>query len=246
LVLRPYAPRNTVERCARRLHGYFPASSDDPAALYQDILVGLLPEQGINNGEPSLHAKCIDAVSPTAGDVIIHVGAGSGYYTAILAHLAGSTGRVYAYELHQTLAQQATENLKPWPTVTVIPSSAAGAAVPNANVIYVSAGATRVPHEWLDALVVAERIVLPLTPNDRGGFMLLVTRLGQNAFAARSVSTASFIPCIGVRSDSEASALAAALDSRSPAEIRSLRREEPPDGSVWVAGDGWWLSTANP
>jgi protein-L-isoaspartate(D-aspartate) O-methyltransferase len=46
--------------------------------------VALDAGKGINNGEPFLHASWIGAVSPKASDVISHVGAGTGYYTALL------------------------------------------------------------------------------------------------------------------------------------------------------------------
>ena len=76
--------------------------------------MGLVPEKGINNGEPSLHAKCIGAAAPKVGDVVIHIGAGTGYYTAILAHLVGESGRVYAYEMEADLARRAVGNLATW------------------------------------------------------------------------------------------------------------------------------------
>ena len=66
------------------------ASTSDPKSLYQDRLVALNRAKGINNGQPSLHALCISALHPTRQDHVLHVGAGTGYYTAILAELAGS------------------------------------------------------------------------------------------------------------------------------------------------------------
>ena len=69
--------------------GYIETPSDDGALLYQDILIGLLPNRKINNGEPSLHARSLISVQVRPGDHVVHVGAGSGYYTAILAELAG-------------------------------------------------------------------------------------------------------------------------------------------------------------
>src|ERR1700730_4299648 len=64
--------------------GCMGTETDDPIVLYQDILIALAPDRGIHNGEPSLHAKSLGAALPKAGDVVIHVGAGTGYYTAIL------------------------------------------------------------------------------------------------------------------------------------------------------------------
>ena len=226
--------------------GYLDTETDDPAVLYQDILVGLVPENGINNGEPSLHAKSIGAAAPRTGEVVIHVGAGTGYYTAILAHLVGPAGRVHAYEIDPALAQRAVENLAEHTTVAIHAQSAFEGTLPSADVIYVSAGATHVPAPWLDALTRGGRLVVPLTPTERLGCMLLVTRQSDAAYAARVFSPAAFVPCIGARDEAQSRALAAALDTRSPDDIRSLRRGGEPDESVWCLGDGWWLSTAEP
>jgi protein-L-isoaspartate(D-aspartate) O-methyltransferase len=76
--------------------------------------------------------------------------------------------------------------------------------------------------------------------------MLLVTRRTRTTYAARVLSTAAFIPCVGARDDRQSKALAAALDAQSTDAIRSLRRGSEPDDTAWYIGDGWWLSTADP
>jgi protein-L-isoaspartate(D-aspartate) O-methyltransferase len=83
----------------------------DPAFLYQDVVVALEEERGINNGQPALHALCLAALSVKEGESVVHIGAGAGYYTAVLAELTGVTGKVFAYESAQSLAQSATRNL---------------------------------------------------------------------------------------------------------------------------------------
>jgi protein-L-isoaspartate(D-aspartate) O-methyltransferase len=188
----------------------------------------------------------IGMAAPQHGDEVIHAGAGTGYYTAILAHLVGRDGRVYAYEIDPVLGRRATENLAQYGSVSVRIESAVDGPLPPADVIYVSAGATHVPGAWLDALTVGGRLVMPLTPNEREGLgcMLLVTRRYGAAYEARIFSPAAFIPCIGARDEEESRALAAALTSRSPDEVRSLRRGNTPDDTAWCVGKGWWLSTA--
>src|SRR5690349_12341687 len=54
--------------------GYIPTISDDPRLVYQDILIALAPERKINNGQPSLHARCLDVASPSIGESVIHIG----------------------------------------------------------------------------------------------------------------------------------------------------------------------------
>jgi protein-L-isoaspartate(D-aspartate) O-methyltransferase len=225
-------------------NGYMGSETDDPAVLYQDIVVGIVPSRGLNNGEPSFHARCLAAAAPRPGEIATHVGAGTGYYTAILAQLVGHTGHVQAFEIDADLARQADVNLARDTNVTVHARSALEGPLPWADIIYVSAGVSHVPDMWLDALAEGGRLVLPLTPTDRVGCMLLVTRHSSTGYGARVFSTAGFIPCVGARDERQSQALAAALDARPTDEVRSLRRDNDPDETAWCVGSGWWLSTA--
>jgi protein-L-isoaspartate(D-aspartate) O-methyltransferase len=75
--------------------------------LYDDVVVGIIPERNLNNGQPSLHAWLIGNAAPKAGEHIVHVGAGVGYYTAILHRLVGRRGRITAIEFDSGLASRA-------------------------------------------------------------------------------------------------------------------------------------------
>jgi protein-L-isoaspartate(D-aspartate) O-methyltransferase len=65
----------------------------DPDHLYTDDLVGIAPERGINNGQPRLHAELLSFASIRPGEHVVHIGAGAGYYTAIMAELAARWAR---------------------------------------------------------------------------------------------------------------------------------------------------------
>src|SRR5215472_17331862 len=94
-----------------------PTPSDDPVYLYQDALVGIAPERNLNNGQPSLHALLIAASAPQPGEHVVHIGAGVGYYTAILAHMVGESGRVTAVEFDGGLAERLAANFSGQPNV---------------------------------------------------------------------------------------------------------------------------------
>lgn len=226
-------------------NGYIQAPSNDPAILYQDVVVSLGASSGqINNGQPSLHAACLAALGPIAGETGLHVGAGSGYYTAILAHLVGAEGKIEAYEIDPDLAGRAAHNLAGYSQVNVHCRSGAIEPLPNCNFIYVNAGATHPADPWLDAMAPGGRLIFPLTPGEGLGGMLLLTRGENDRFAARFLSSVMFIPCTGLRDDSLAAALSVAFRTHAIWTARSFRRNEKPDETCCFAAKTWWLSTA--
>jgi protein-L-isoaspartate(D-aspartate) O-methyltransferase len=225
--------------------GYLTTISSDPRLLYQDIVIGLATDRGINNGQPSLHARCLAACAPVAGETVVHIGAGTGYYTAVLAQLVGGNGKVFALEIQSDLAARACANLAHLSNVSVSAASATEGSLPNCDVLYVNAGATHPIPSWLDALNIGGRLIFPLTPNEGFGCMLLVTRHGDNAYAASAVTRAAFIPCIGARDEAASKSIASALERQSLKSVRSLRRDDSADQTAWCVGSGWWLSTVD-
>jgi protein-L-isoaspartate(D-aspartate) O-methyltransferase len=224
--------------------GYIETLSDDPAFLYQDVVVSLGSKESLNNGQPTLHAGCIAALAPKKGEHVVHVGAGSGYYTTLLAKLVGETGAVDAYEIEPELAQRAADNLAEFPNVTVHHRSGAEGPLPECDVIYVNAGATHPLAVWLDALRPNGRLVVPLTPAEEPGAMLLVTKQQDGAYAARFLMQVQFVPCIGARDEPAAQKLTKAFRDRNWSNVKSLHRNDEPDSTCWCSGPGWWLSTS--
>ncbi len=227
---------------------YLQTPDDDPAFLYQDTLIALDPVRGINIGEPSLHAHCLDALALRLGESVLHVGTGSGYYTAILAHLVGPAGQVHAFEIDPGLAARARRNLAELPWVDVQARSGIAEDLPNVDAVYVNAGITQPNQTWLYALLPGGRLIFPLQPEGGSGGLLLVERPaeGRSAWPARFVSHARFIACQGQQDKQTGRGLAAAFAGGGWQEVRSLRLDHGPDATCWFSGDGWWLSTAAP
>jgi len=223
--------------------GYVRTPSDDAVLLYQNVVFALKPDKRLNNGEPSLHARCLSAIAPQPGERVLQVGAGAGYYTAILATLVGSQGAVEAREIEPELIAAATRNLAGFRHVAVVGRSGIEPELPQSDVIYVCAGATAPARSWMDALSENGRLIFPLTPGqDRGG-MLLVTRRG-NGFVRACFAGLVHSLCRAQQA-AEADALRQAFSRGGEDTVKSLRlAPEHPDASCWLAGDGWWLSTA--
>ena len=216
--------------------------SDDPAVLYQDVLVPLGAGCGLNSGQPSLHAICLNALAPRRGESAVHVGAGTGYYTAVLAMLVGETGRVDAYEIEPELARQAAVNLAEFPQVAVHGRSGAEGPLPACDVLYVNAAAAEPLAVWLDALNPEGRMLFPLEPEGEAGQMLLVTRRADGSYSARFLCGVQFVACVGAQNAQAARGLHAAFRRGNWSQVRSLFRNHHPDESCWCAGNGWWLS----
>ena len=226
--------------------GYGWTPGGDPARLYQDVLVAIDERRGINNGQPSLHALCIDALALKEGETVLHIGAGAGYYTAILAHLVGPAGRVVAYEIEADIAERAKTNLAGFPQVEVRARSGVGDGLPKADAIYVNAAASHPVRVWLDALKVGGRLLFPLQAARSAGDMLLITRPERgNAWPARFLCAVVFIACEGAQDAAMGRRLDDAFRRGGAGRVRSLRFGEKPSRSDWLRGDGWALSSAS-
>lgn len=221
--------------------GRLRTASEDPAALYQDVLISLGGEPGLNNGQPSLHAMCLAALDLRRGEHVVHVGAGTGYYTAAMAMLVGETGVVDAYEIEPDLAARAAENLAEFRQVQVNGRSGAVAPLPECDAIYVSAAAAEPLAIWLDALRLKGRLLFPLAPADGTGEMLMLTSKTCEEYAVGFLGPVQFVPLIGAQDEQAGRALQAAYRRGHWRGARRLVRNSAPDESCWLAGQGWWM-----
>ena len=235
--------------------GYVATPDDDPVHVYTDSLVGLSVHQQINNGEPSLHARLLAHTAPAAGEHVLHVGAGTGYYAGILSALVGPSGQVTAVELDPYLARQAAANLAPWPQATVVAGNGGAVAFSAADVIYVNVGVTHPPDAWLDGLADGGRLVLPLTTADnftsydrkgfeRRGAVFLITRSGGD-YLAKWISPVGIFPGHGLRDAAAEQALTAAFQHGDWRKVTRLyRTDDHPADRCWLRAPGWCLAYA--
>jgi protein-L-isoaspartate(D-aspartate) O-methyltransferase len=226
------------------IDGYWTTPDADPRWLYHNVLVALDEQRGLNTGEPGLWARHFDRLEIASGSRVLQIGAGSGYFTAILAELAGPTGQVDGFEIDAALAAAAQRNLEAWPTAHVYAADASHRLEGQWDIIVAFAGATSPHGWWLDGLADRGRLLLPMTAGRQwGGFMLSVQRQA-NSFLARSAGWVGFYPCAGARTAEGEAALELALkDGQGQEAVRRLRRDpHDADGSCWLHGDGWCLS----
>ncbi len=222
--------------------------SSDPHEICHDVLVSIDDTRGLNSGLPSLWAFVFDHLKIAAGQNILQVGSGVGYFTAILAELATSKGRVIAYEIDEELARRARSNLAPYAQVAVVSGDATSAVdLPDLDIVVAFAGVTHVPEPWISKLSDSGRMALPFTGEDQFGFMLMLQRAGDK-FPIRPLVPCGFYHCSGARRRDEEMALTAALKA-ARGEIPELVQYHPGRSEIdtdraWLVTDTYWISKA--
>lgn len=231
--------------------------TDDPQHLYADVLVALERERGVNNGSPSLHAGWIAALGLRPGERVIHLGVGSGYFTAILAQLVGPDGAVIAVEVDPPLAAHAraalARALPDGPEVEVVVADATAWPRAETDCIYVSFGIAAPAPVWLDRLAPGGRLLFPLCV-PRGqitaghpwhgaeGVGLLVERT-TSGYAARALDRCGFVYADGAVAAShlDCALLEQAFRRGGWGRIRSLQRGAVDPSRCWYATKDWGL-----
>jgi len=227
---------------------WFTTPDTEPHWLYHDVLVSIDKARLLNNGMPSFWAYNLDHLDLRRGERVLQVGAGTGYYSAILAEIVGREGRVVAVEYDVDLAAKAMANLAAWPQIEVVAGDGRAHDPGAVDVIVAFAGSTHPAPLWLDRLAEGGRLMMPLTGANWWGFLLRADRRGDT-FSARSIGGVGIFPCVGGRDDAASERLQKALENVQPRHvpISALHRGEPASekhDDVWYAGPGFWLERA--
>jgi len=222
----------------------------DPARVYHNIAVAIDASRQLFNGQPATLAPWIDALELRPGARVLHVGAGTGYYTAVIAHCAGATGRVLALEADAALAARARANLAPMPWVEVRADAHATVAGEAFDAILVNAGVTHPLDAWLDALAPGGRMILPLTATMPAmgtigkGVVFLLHRDGD-AFTARLNGFVAIYSAVGIRDEALNAALGKAMmagPQRAQAVTRLRRDAHEAGAACWLHAPAFCLS----
>lgn len=221
----------------------------DPSDLYADVAVYLDQSKTLTNGNPSTLAPWLDALGLAEGGSVFHLGCGTGYYTAVMAEVVGSSGRILAAEVEAGLASQARASLSRYPNVEVVEGDGGALDIGVRDAILVNAGVTHPTRLWLDSLTVGGTLVLPMTvefgmPNVGKGLALRILR-GESGYEANFLPVPVMIySCSSVRNPDIAAEFGNQMMTGTFNTVRSLRRdahEQAP--SCWLHSAEFCLST---
>ncbi|WP_349370758.1 methyltransferase domain-containing protein [Salinarimonas sp.] len=223
----------------------------DPALAYQDALFALAPKLFLNNGQPSLHARLLDALGLFEGARVAHLGAGTGYYTAIVAELVGPSGHVLAVEHEARLAADAREALAPWPQVEVVHGDGLATDLDGVEAIYVSFAVEDYPPPWRAAIAAGARLLAPLgaralvdgAPGPWAAGAAFLIAPDAEGVAARYVSPARFVCAQGAEpvSPDHRARLARAFAEGRPSQVRGFVLGPAGERDVFFATPEWAL-----
>lgn len=151
---------------------FLPPSVRSHAGVDAPLPIG----HGVTNSQPWTVRFMLRRLAVPPGARVLDVGSGSGWTTALLAHLTGPTGSVVGVEVIPALVEFGRRNLAgfrlPWARIE--PAAPGVLGLPDAGPfdrILVSADAGSIPVELERQLAVGGRLVLPAD-----GVMWTVTR----------------------------------------------------------------------
>jgi protein-L-isoaspartate(D-aspartate) O-methyltransferase len=181
-------------------HAFVPS-----AVLHRAYEDSALP---IGNGQtisqPTVHARSLQELRLTSRDKVLEIGTGSGYQTALLAHLAA---QVFSVERMTGLFERARATLQQLGVRNVSLLLGDGtlgwSTYAPYDGIVVGAAAPEVPQPYIEQLAEGGRLVIPVGDRDEQTLAVFTKRGAQ--IDRRDVGPVRFVPLLGAlgwRSDS--------------------------------------------
>jgi protein-L-isoaspartate(D-aspartate) O-methyltransferase len=148
--------------------------------------------------QPTMVASMLEELAVEPGNAVLEIGTASGYNAALLAELAGETGRVVTIELEEDLAARAAGILNATgysERVTVVVGDGSAGYAPAApyDRIVVTAGAPSVAPAWVEELCEGGRLVVPITNRAGTGMSRTYVKIHTGLELVREIAC-GFVP----------------------------------------------------
>ncbi|MFT7859924.1 MAG: methyltransferase domain-containing protein [Sulfurimonas sp.] len=152
-----------IIKAFREIDRYDFVRDQNSYATYEDYPIPIGNSQTIS--QPTTVAMMLEMLSPEKGNVILDIGSGSGWTTALLAHIVGQEGYVTGLERHNELVEFGSNNLNKYhfSNAKILKAiDRLGIQGKKFDRILVSASAQELPTELTQQLKPGGKLVIPV------------------------------------------------------------------------------------
>jgi len=148
--------------------------------------------------QPQTVAFMLELLQPKPGNKILDIGSGSGWQTALLAHIVGPKGKIFGIELIPELYEQSITNISKYDfikkgIVKMYRQNASDGLPDKApfNHIIAAAEVSAIPQAWKDQLKIGGRLVAP-----QNNGLILLTKKADRSFEEEQFPDFAFVPFV--------------------------------------------------
>ena len=147
--------------------------------------------------QPYVVAYMIDCLKLKKTDVVLEIGTGTGYQTAIISHLCQ---KIYTIEIFNKLFNQAKFNIKKLEITNVIyklGNGVNGWEEKNFfDAIIVSAATEEISSQLLKNLKINGKLIFPKKYPSENQKLILIKKIGENNFKTKELFNVKFVPLL--------------------------------------------------
>ena len=155
--------------------------------------------QGQTISQPLTVAFMLEKLEPLLGDKVLDIGSGSGWTTALLAHIVGKKGKVVGIERIKSLCDFGTNNISKYHFIEggrakIICADGSKGYINEApyDRILVSAAAEEMPKDLKKQLKIGGRLVVPVK-----GSIWMIEKKSEKVFHEEEYPGFAFVPLVG-------------------------------------------------
>ena len=162
---------------------------------YENMPLSIDCEQTIS--QPYVVAYMIDCLKLKKTDIVLEIGTGTGYQTAIISHLCQ---KIYTIEIFNKLFNQAKFNIEKLKITNVIyklGNGVNGCEEKNFfNAIIVSAASEEISPQLLQNLKINGKLIFPKKYPFENQKLILIEKIGENNFKKKELFDVKFVPLL--------------------------------------------------
>ena len=162
---------------------------------YENVALPLDCDQSIS--QPYVVAYMIDCLKLKKKDIVLEIGTGSGYQTAIISHLCQ---KIYSIEIFKKLYDQAKFNIEKLKITNVIYKLGNGingwGTKSFFDAIIVSAASEEISSQLLQNLKINGQLIIPKKYPFENQKLILIEKIGEDNFKKKELFDVKFVPLL--------------------------------------------------